>query len=503
MNQTNNADQGNGSHEILMENIAARTAGDVFIGVVGPVRTGKSTFIKKFMELLVLPRITDEQARMRAQDELPQSGVGRTVMTVEPKFIPDEAVAVEVREGLAVRIRLADSVGFPVEGARGYEEEEGPRMVVTPWFDEAIPFEEAAETGTRKIITDHSTMGIVVTSDGSFGELPRDAFVPAEQRTIAEIKELHRPFVIILNTTQPEASYTVELAAELTATYEVPVLPLNLAEVEEEQLYSVLQELLYEFPVTEFNVHLPSWVRELEGGYWLRQRYEAAINEAIVDVSRLRDADRVVDHLNQVEYVEKARLDRVELATGVVDLAITSPEDLFWQVAEDVSGFDITGKDVLLRLLRELGAAKKEHDKVGGALKEVRETGFGVVIPSLEDMVFEEPELIRKGNQFGVRLRAHAPALQFMRADIGAEVTPLIGTEKQSEQLVNYLMEKFEDDPRKIWESDIFGKPLSELLQEGIHEKIQAAPKNAQAKLRETIERIINEGSGGLICIII
>lgn len=487
----------------VIQDLATRTAGDVFIGVVGPVRTGKSTFIKKFMEQLIIPRIADDEARRRAVDELPQSGAGRTVMTVEPKFVPDEAVAITVGEGLTVKVRLADSVGFPVAGAKGYDEEDGPRMVMTPWSEEPIPFEEAAEVGTRKVITDHSTLGIIVTTDGSIGDLPRDAFVEAEERTVREVQAVGRPFVVILNSIRPRTAYVRELAQELSDRYGAPVLPLNVATAGETDMIMVLLELLYEFPVTEFNVHLPPWIQELDDDHWLRQRYEQAVAGAVQGVQRLRDVEAAVAALDQAEFLEKAALADVDMATGVVSVVLTAPEELFWQVAEEISGFNISGKEVLLRLLRELSEARREHEKFGSALRDARETGFGLVTPSIEDMTFEEPELIRRGNQFGVRLRATAATFQFMRADVASEVTPIIGTEKQSEQLVNYLMEKFEDDPRKIWESDIFGKPLSDLLREGIRDKIMSTPANAQAKLRETLERIINEGSSGLICIII
>lgn len=487
----------------VIQDLATRTAGDVFIGVVGPVRTGKSTFIKRFMEQLIIPRIADDDARRRAVDELPQSGAGRTVMTVEPKFVPDEAVAITVGEGLTVRVRLADSVGFPVPGAKGYDEEDGPRMVMTPWSEEPMPFEEAAEVGTRKIITDHSTLGVIVTTDGSIGDLSRDAFVDAEERTVREVQAVGRPFVVVLNSIRPRTAYVRELAQELSDRYGAPVLPLNVATAGEADMTMVLLELLYEFPVTEFNVHLPPWIQELDADHWLRRRYEDAVAGAVQGVQRLRDVEAAVASLDQAEFLEKATLAGVDMATGVVSVVLTAPEELFWQVAEEISGFNISGKEVLLRLLRELSEAKRDHEKFGSALRDARETGFGLVTPSIEDMTFEEPELIRKGNQFGVRLRATAATFQFMRADVSSEVTPIIGTEKQSEQLVNYLMEKFEDDPRKIWESDIFGKPLSDLLREGIRDKIMATPANAQAKLRETLERIINEGSSGLICIII
>lgn len=487
----------------LFEDIAVRTSGDVFIGVVGPVRAGKSTFIKRFMDVLVIPRISDPEDRMRTIDELPQSGAGRTVMTTEPKFIPDEAVSIDVKEGLTVRVRVADSVGYPVEGARGYEEDDGPRMVNTPWFDYAIPFEQAAEVGTRKIIADHSTLGIVVTTDGSIGELPRSAFEPAEERIVAEVKDLAKPFVILLNTRYPESAPVQRLAEQMADRYDAPVIPVDVTQLDENNLLDILHALLLEFPVAELNVRLPSWVEELEVDHWLRQYYQDAVHAAVEDINKLRDVESAATRLNEMEHIASAAIADLDMGTGTVAIDIEAPEELFWQILEEVSGVKIDGKDALLRVIQQLATAKKFYDKVGNALQEVETNGYAVVNPSLDDLTFEEPELIRKGNQFGVRLRARAQTLHLLRADVSTEVTPMIGTEKQSETLINYLMEKFEDDPRKIWDSDIFGRSLNELLREGIHDKLYQLPENARAKLRLTLERMINEGGGGLICIII
>lgn len=486
----------------LLQEIAVRTAGDLYIGVVGPVRTGKSTLVRRMMEVLVLPRIQDPALRARAIDELPQGGAGRTVMTSEPKFVPEEAIAIPV-DGMEVRVRFIDSVGFPVEGALGYEEAEGPRMVTTPWFEYEIPFEEAADYGTRKVIQDHSTVGLVVTTDGSFGELPRAAFVPAERRTVEAIRDLGKPFIIVLNTVDPRRDAVTRLAAELRGAYGVPVIPLNVQKLDEDDVHTILLELLYEFPVTELTIQLPRWVEELEPQHWLRAQFQDAVEAATAQIRRLRDVQDAVESLQEYEFVAHAALTELNLGTGAATIEVATPESLFWQVLEEITGFKVEGKENLLRLLRDLSQAKRAYDKIGGALQEAMERGYGVVPPTLDEMRFEEPELIRRGNQFGVRLRASAPALHLFRADISAEVTPMIGTEKQSEQLVNYLMEKFEDDPRKIWESDIFGKPLSDLLREGIHDKLFSVPPAAQAKLRETLERIVDEGSAGLICIIL
>ncbi|MGB9791946.1 MAG: stage IV sporulation protein A [Thermacetogeniaceae bacterium] len=487
----------------IFRDIAERTGGDVYLGVVGPVRTGKSTFIKRFMELLVLPNIENPADRERARDELPQSGAGRMIMTVEPKFIPQEAVEISVKNGLKMKVRMVDCVGYTVEGALGYEEESGPRMVMTPWFEEAIPFQDAAEIGTRKVIADHSTIGIVVLTDGSITEIPRENYLDAEERVISELKELGKPFLVILNTVAPGDSATLELAHELEEKYGVPVLPINCAEMTHEDVLSILQEALYEFPVCEVNVNLPKWIEELDETHWLRQDLQRAIQEAVSGVNRIRDIDQAVEQIGENEFVASAALEDMDLGTGVAAIEVKIQDGLFHKILEEVSGLTITGDHDILRLMRDLSKAKSDYERIAPALEEVRETGYGVVPPSLDEMILEEPELIRQGNRFGVRLRASAPSLHIIRADITAEITPIIGTEKQCEELVRYMLEEFEDDPQRIWQKDIFGKSLHELVREGIQNKLHRMPENAQAKLQETVQRIINEGSGGLICIII
>lgn len=487
----------------LFRDIAERTGGDIYLGVVGPVRTGKSTFIKRLMELLVLPNIKNIHDRERAKDELPQSGGGRTIMTTEPKFIPNEAVEITINNSIRFRLRVVDCVGYTVEGALGYEEEDGPRMVHTPWFEEEIPFQEAAEIGTRKVINDHSTIGVVVTTDGSITDLPRANYVPAEERVINELKELGKPFVVILNTMRPNSPEAQALARELTEKYDVPVLPVDCAEMKQADILKILEEVLYEFPVSEVNVNLPLWVEELESGHWLRSRFEQAVNDTVVNVRRLRDIQRAVAKLSEYDFVSKVDLEQMDMGTGVATINMKARDDLFMKVLEEVSGFTIEGEHHLLRLMKELSYAKREYDKVASALQEVKATGYGVVTPRLDEMNLEEPELIRQGNRFGVRLKASAPSLHIIRADITTEITPIIGTEKQCEELVRYMLNEFEEDPKKIWESNIFGKSLHDLVREGIQNKLQRMPENAQIKLQETLTRIVNEGSGGLICIII
>jgi stage IV sporulation protein A len=483
--------------------IARRTDGEIYLGVVGPVRTGKSTFVKRFMELLVLPNIADPFARERAIDELPQSGAGRTVMTTEPKFVPDQGIEVSLGEGLAVKVRLVDSVGFPVPGALGYAEDGSPRMVVTPWFDYEIPFEEAAEVGTRKVIADHATIGVVVTADGSFGDLARESFVAAEQEAVSRIRDLGKPYVVLLNSARPDSPDANALADSLRDAYGVAVVPVNVATLTEGDLRRILREVLYEFPVREALVRVADWLKELDPGHGLRRRVEEAAAQAAAALRKIRDVEAAVQHLLASEGVGRAEVSRLDLGTGSVEIDVDAPESAYQAVLRDITGVDLQAKAAVVRLLRELVLAKAEYDRVAPALQEVRQVGYGVVVPDLGDMTFEEPELVRRGNQFGVRLKARAPSLHLIRADVEAEYTPILGTERQSEDLVTYLMEKFEDDASKIWESQIFGRSLHDLLREGIRGKLARMPESAQQKIQETLQRIVNEGSGGLICIIL
>ena len=487
----------------IFRDIAERTGGDIYIGVVGGVRTGKSVFIKRFMDLLVLPNIKNVYDRERAKDELPQSGTGRTVMTTEPKFIPNEAVEIAITPTLKVKVRLVDCVGYRVEGALGYDDEDGPRMVSTPWFEEPIPFQEAAEIGTRKVIADHSTIGIVVTTDGSITDIPRENYVDAEERVIGELKDINRPFLVVLNSTRADDQKTLDLARELGAKYDVPVLPVNCVEMGQEDILRILEEVLYEFPVNEVNIALPGWVEELESRHWLRVKFEDAVKSAVGQVRRLRDVGGATEQLGTCEFVQDVVVRRLDAGTGLVSMDVTAPPALFYQVLSEETGFTVGNETQLLKVMKDLGLAKREFDKVADALQEVRESGYGVVTPRLNEMNLEEPELIRQGNRFGVKLKASAPSLHIIKADITTEITPIIGTEKQCEELVRYMLNEFEENPKKIWDSEIFGKSLHDLVREGIQNKLHRMPENAQVKLQETLQRIVNDGSGGLICIII
>ncbi len=486
----------------IFKDIAERTGGDIYFGVVGAVRTGKSTFIKKFMELVVIPNIENESDRQRAQDELPQSAAGRTIMTTEPKFVPNQAVSIEVDEGLEVNIRLVDCVGYTVPGAKGYEDENGPRMINTPWYEEPIPFHEAAEIGTRKVIQEHSTIGVVITTDGTIGEIPRRDYIEAEERVVNELKEVGKPFIMIINTVQPYHPDTEQLRQSLSEEYDIPVIAMSVESLRETDVYNVLREALFEFPVLEVNVNLPSWVMVLNEGHWLRQSYQEAVQETVKDIKRLRDVDRVVWQFSQYEFIDRASLAGIDMGQGVAEIDLYAPDELYDQILKEVVGVEIRGKDHLLKLMLDLSHAKIEYDQVADALRMVKQTGYGVAAPALADMSLDEPEIIRHGSRFGVKLKAVAPSIHMIKVDVESTFEPIIGTEKQSEELVRYLMQDFEDDPLSIWNSDIFGRSLSSIVREGIQAKLSLMPENARYKLKETLERIINEGSGGLIAII-
>lgn len=487
----------------IYEDIAKRTDGDIYIGVVGPVRTGKSTFIKKFMDLMVLPNIEGEYRQERARDELPQSAAGRTIMTTEPKFIPNEAVEVRLGDGANMRVRMIDSVGYMVDGALGGTEDGETRMVKTPWYQEEIPFDRAAEIGTEKVIREHSTIGLVITTDGTITEIPRESYVEAEERVIKELTALEKPFIIILNSAEPFGTACREVQAEMEKKYGVPVLPLNCAMLDTADIEDIIKRVLFEFPLSEIAIDLPGWVKSLEETNPIRVSLMTAIAGSMDGVKNVRHMDKMLERLSECETVEETKMGEINLGTGRVRFGITLPQALFYDVLRETSGLEITDAESLMETVRMLSEAKKKYDKLEYALHEVEETGYGIVTPDIDDLTLEEPEIVRQGGRFGIRLRASAPSIHMLRADVETEVSPIVGTEKQSEELVQYLLSEFEVDPKKIWESNLFGKSLHALVNEGLHNKLYRMPEAAQAKLRETLERIINEGSGGLICIIL
>ena len=487
----------------IYEDMATRTQGDIYIGVVGPVRTGKSTFIQKFMDQVVLPRMENEDQRTRAVDELPQSSAGRTIMTTEPKFIPETAVPVKVGDNITFRTRLIDCVGYIVPSALGYIEEDQPRMVQTPWFEEEVPFNMAAEIGTRKVITEHSTIGLVVTTDGSISDIPREEYEEAEERVVDELKEIHKPFVVILNCVEPGTTASRELAASLSQKYGVPVLPMSCLTLTEEDIIDVLGQILYQFPVREIRFHLPGWVTSLPRDHWLRTAVFSAVRREAASIECLRQIAPMLQRCTGCEYIEAAGVEEFRLGDGCTTARLTLRGDLFFQVLSESTGLTVRDENDLFRALQEFAAVQKEYGRIRQAYRDVQQTGYGIVMPEQEELTLQEPEIFRQGGKYGVRLKATAPSIHFMKTQICTELTPIVGNEQQSEEMIHYLLQEFEDDPTKIWESNLFGKSLHELVNEGLHNKLLRMPEDARDKVRETIERIINDGCNGLICIIL
>lgn len=487
----------------IYSDIARRTGGNIYLGIVGPVRSGKSTFISRFMNSLVIPNIADDYRRERANDELPQSSAGKTIMTTEPKFVPEEAVSIEIEEGVNMNVRLIDCVGYIIPSAIGYIENEAPRMVATPWFDEEIPFNMAAEVGTRKVITEHSTIGVVITTDGSITDIPREEYEEAEERIIAELSEINKPFVVLLNCQSPEAAESKALAAELSEKYSASVLPVNCLELDEDKIKAILGEVLLKFPVCEVDISMPKWINSLGKEHWLKQSVFGCIKEAAADIHGISDIRTAAEKMTDCEYISGASLSSLDLGTGtgVINVALNS--DLFFKVLGEATGLEMADEGELMACMIELAATKKRYERVRAALDEVEATGYGIVLPTMDELSLEEPEIIRQGGKYGVRLKASAPSIHMMSANITTEINPIVGSEKQSEELVSYLLNDFEENPTKIWESNIFGKSLHDLVNEGLHNKLYRMPTDARMKLQETIQRIINDGCGGLICIIL
>ncbi len=487
----------------IYRDIANRTDGSIFIGVVGPVRTGKSTFIKRFMECLVLPNISDGAKRARATDELPQSAAGRTIMTTEPKFIPEDAVTVTLGGGAEMKVRMIDCVGYIVPGALGYIEDEQPRMVKTPWFEKEIPFNMAAELGTKRVIDEHSTIGIVMTTDGSIGEIEREDYLEAEKRVIDELKVLNKPFVVLLNTVDKNSELAKTTAKELVAAYSVPVIPLNCKTVTEDEIKEILRQVLYEFPIKQVGVELPGWMMSLKPDHPIRCNVETAVAEGAKLLKHVRDVPNFARELCECEYLISTKVESLDLATGAATVSAVAEASLFFQTLSEVTGCDIKDEQALMQEMLEMKKIKRAYERLKNALDEVEATGYGIVMPTIEELTLEEPEIVKQGGKYGVRLRASAPSVHMMKANITTEVAPIVGSESQSEELVSYLLKEFEEDPIKIWQSNIFGKSLNELVNEGLHNKLNRMPNDARMKLQETLEKVINEGCSGLICIIL
>ncbi len=487
----------------IYQDIAERTNGDLYLGVVGPVRTGKSTFIKNFMNTMVIPNIENSYNRERAMDELPQSAGGRMIMTTEPKFIPNEAVEIRIDDSLSLKTRLIDCVGYIVNSALGYIENENPRMVMTPWSEEPMPFAKAAEIGTQKVICDHSTVGIVVTSDGSITDIDKEDYRVAEERVINELKSIGKPFIVILNSINPMSDQCEKYKLEMEEKYGVSVLPINCMELSENDINNIIKNLLLAFPITEVAISLPDWVDAIDSSHPLKTEFQKFIMDTICEPLRLSDTNKLSELLSAYSFAESVEIADINMVNGSVNINLNLPKQLFYKIINDMTGFEINDEEDLMYLLKEMSCIKKKYDKVSSALTEVSQKGYGIVSPSIDELTLEEPEIVKQGSRFGVRLKASAPSIHMIRADIETEVSPIVGTEKQSEELVHYLLNEFEVDPKKIWESNIFGKSLHELVNEGLHNKLYRMPDDAQMKMQETLQKIINEGSGGLICIIL
>ncbi|MDD7113035.1 MAG: stage IV sporulation protein A [Lachnospiraceae bacterium] len=484
----------------IYQDISVRTGGEIYLGVVGPVRSGKSTFIKRFMELMVLPEIADENERQRTFDELPQSGTGKTIMTTEPKFIPKEAVELPM-EDMKIKIRLIDCVGFMVKGAGGHLENGQERLVKTPWFDYEVPFTKAAEYGTRKVIRDHSTIGILVTTDGSFGEIPRDSYVDAEKKTVEELLSIGKPFIVLLNSDRPYSKATQNLAENLTKEYRTTVMPVNCDQLRQEDIQEILKNVLLEFPLSSVGFYLPKWVETLRDDHWMKKSILDLVKTFMADREKMKDLYQ--KKIPENEYIESGKIDRIHMDTGEVDVKIQIRDSYYYDILSDLTGIPIKSEYHLIRTMKELAGRKKEFEEVSQALKDARERGYGVMKPVLSEIELSEPEVVKHGNKYGVKIRAEAPSIHLIRANLSTEVAPIVGTQLQAEDLITYIKEQAGEDPKEIWNVNIFGKTLEQLVDDGISGKVTKINEDSQEKLQNAMEKIVNESSGGLICIII
>ena len=486
----------------IIKNIAYRTGGDIYLGVVGAVRTGKSTFIKKVVESLVVPNIDDEYERKRTLDEIPQSSGGKTIMTIEPKFVPNNIAKIKI-DDMTCNMRLVDCVGYVIEEAKGYEDENGPRMVKTPWYNEEIPFVEAAEIGTEKVIKDHSTIGIIVTTDGSFGEFTRNDYIEAEEKVVNELQSINKPFIMVLNTTNPTSNDTTKLVADMKEKYKVPVLPMDVINMNETEVTNILREALYEFPILEVDVDIPEWIGVLKPNHYVKKAYIEKIKESVVEVDKLRDVDKIITHFEDCEYIKSSYMSDVDPKTGIITITLDAPEDLFETVLNEMIDVDISNKANLLSMFQEYKESRDDYEQFKVALKMVKTTGYGVANPTLKDMKLDKPEITKQGSRYGIKLKATAPSIHMIRVDVESSFEPIIGTEAQSKELIDYLMKDSKDDPNSIWSSEIFGRSLDKIVQEGIQSKIAMMPENVRYKFQTTMSKVVNKGSNNLIAIVI
>lgn len=486
----------------IIKDISKRCGGDIYLGVVGAVRTGKSTFIKKCIENLVVPNIKDEYEKKRCLDEIPQTAQGKTIMTIEPKFVPSNAATIQI-DDFTANIRLIDCVGYVIDAAKGYEDENGPRMVKTPWYDEDIPFTEAAEIGTEKVIRDHSTIGIVVTTDGSFGEIKREDYVPAENQVISELKEIGKPFIVVLNSAHPTHPDTEKLAESLREEHDVPVIPVSVEAMSEKEIYDILKEALFEFPVLSVNVSMPDWIACLSHKHPIKKEYIEKIKESVTDVDKVRDVDTIIEHFNGCEHISKAYLSNIETANGEITINLEAPDGLYNEVLNEIIGTNIDSKAKLLSLFQEYNETKEEFSQFKDAIKMVKQTGYGTSFPTIKDMKLDTPEIIKQGTRYGVKLKAVAPSIHMIRVDVESTFEPIIGSETQSKELIDNLMKDYDNDPSSVWKSEMFGRSLDNIVQEGIRGKLSLMPDNIRHKLQTTLTKVVNKGSNNMIAIVI
>ena len=486
----------------IIKDISERTKGDIYLGVVGAVRTGKSTFIKKCIENLVVPNIIDEYEKKRCLDEIPQTAQGKTIMTIEPKFVPSNGAKIQI-EDFSANIRLIDCVGYVIDAAKGYEDENGPRMVRTPWYDEEIPFVEAAEVGTEKVIRDHSTIGIVVTTDGSIGEFGRKDYIEAENQVISELKEIGKPFIVVLNSVHPTHPDTERLAQNLKTEHNVPVIPISVESMSEKEIYSILKEALFEFPVLSVNVNMPDWIASLSHKHELKKIYIEKIKESVVDVDKVRDVDTIISHFQGCEYISKAYLSEVNTAKGEITINLDAPDELYNEILNDIIGTEIDSKAKLISLFQELNETREEFSQFKEAIKMVKQTGYGTSFPTIKDMKLDTPEIIKQGSRYGVKLKAVAPSIHMIRVDVESTFEPIIGSEMQSKELIDHLMKDYDNDPSSVWKSEMFGRSLDNIVQEGIRGKLSLMPDNIRHKLQTTLTKVVNKGSNNMIAIVI
>lgn len=487
----------------ILKHIAQRTGGDIYLGIVGPVRVGKSTFIKHFMERSVLPYVQDEYEKARMIDELPQAGMGKTIMTTEPKFVPNNAAQIEFEDGFKVNVRLVDCVGFAIPEAKGYKDENGMRMVRTPWYDEPIPFNDAARIGTQKVISDHSTIGIVITTDGTITDLSREAYIEAESEVIDELKTIGKPFIVVVNSANPNGTAAATVVEKLKEKYEVPVLPMAVNAMSEQDVHDILREALYEFPVAEINIDMPEWIAVLSDEHWLKKSFQETIDASMASVERLREVESIITVLNENEYIENSHLASIDTGSGCVSVEIEMVNGLYNQILKEIIGEEINNKAKLISLMQDFAKAKKEYDAVASALKMVKQTGYGFASASLSDIALSKPEIVKAGSRYGVKLKAVAPSIHMIKVDVESTFEPIIGSKEQSEELIRYLLRDAGVDDQSIWESDIFGRKLSDLIRDGLNAKLSMIPEAARARLQDILTKLVNKGKGNVIAIVL